>query len=99
MDLATPDKQYEKYSMEQTQKVIDITEILRTFPNEEKPMIVANIGGFSMDKPIPKSETKNIMNSFLKVYLDWILKVLKLFTKRGSFPLAFWWTTLSKYFC
>ena len=67
MDLATPDKEYRKYSMEQTQRVIDITRNLnKFFPNEKKPMIVANIGGFSMDKPIPKSETKQYYDQFFK---------------------------------
>ncbi len=67
MDLTTPDKEYRKYSMEQTQKVIDITRNLNNFfPNENKPMIVANIGGFSMDEPIPKSETKKYYEQFYK---------------------------------
>ena len=67
MDLATPDKDYRKYSMEQTQKVINITRGLRRFfPNEKKPMIVANIGGFSMDKPIPKEQTKQYYEQFFK---------------------------------
>ena len=67
MDLATPDKDYRKYSMEQTQKVINITRGLRSFfPNEKKPMIVANIGGFSMDKPIPKEQTKQYYEQFFK---------------------------------
>ena len=29
-------------------------------------MIVANIGGFSMDKPIPKSETKKYYEQFFE---------------------------------
>ena len=67
MDLATPDEEYRKYSMEQTQKVIDITRNLnKFFPNEKRPMIVANIGGFSMDKPIPKSETKQYYKQFFQ---------------------------------
>lgn len=67
MDLATPNSDYRKYSMEQTQKVIDITRNLKTFfPNENRPMIVANIGGFSMDKPIPKSETKEYYKQFFE---------------------------------
>ncbi len=67
MDLATPDYEYRKYSMEQTQKVIDITRNLKKFfPKEKRPMIVANIGGFSMDKPIPKSETKKYYEQFFQ---------------------------------
>ena len=67
MDLATPNSEYRKYSMEQTQRVIDITRNLKAyFPKEKKPMIVANIGGFSMDKPIPKSETKEYYKQFFE---------------------------------
>ena len=67
MDLATPNSNYRKYSMEQTQRVIDITRNLKTFfPNENRPMIVANIGGFSMDKPIPKSETEEYYKQFFE---------------------------------
>lgn len=67
MDLATPNAEYRKYSMEQTQRVINITKNLNTFfPKEKKPMIVANIGGFSMDKPIPKSETQEYYKQFFE---------------------------------
>ena len=67
MDLATPDDNYRKYSLEQTQRVIDITRDLKKyFPKEKKPMIVANIGGFSMDKPIPKLETKKYYYQFFE---------------------------------
>ena len=40
MDLATPDKEYRKYSMEQTQKVIDITRNLNKFFPNEKMLVV-----------------------------------------------------------
>lgn len=55
MDLATPDEKYRKESIIETQRVIDITRVLRRFfPNTQRPMIVANIGGFTMDEPLPK---------------------------------------------
>ena len=67
MDLATPDANYRKYSLKQTQRVIDITRDLKKyFPKEKKPMIVANIGGFSMDKPISKLETKKYYYQFFE---------------------------------
>ena len=59
MDLTTDDNEYLKYSILQTQKVIDITRKLnRFFPNELNPKIVANIGGFSMDKPFDEKQKK-----------------------------------------
>lgn len=67
MDLATPDADYRAYSMEQTQRVINITRSLKQFfPKEKKPMIVANIGGFSMDKPISKLDTPAYYEQFAK---------------------------------
>ncbi len=63
MDLATPDEEYRKFSITETQRVIDITRDLKKyFPNESTPMIVANIGGFSMDEPLPE----NVINDYYK---------------------------------
>ena len=57
MDLATPDNAYRKESIRETQRVIDITRNLkRFFPNTPRPLIVANIGGFTMDAPLPADE-------------------------------------------
>jgi N-acetylneuraminate synthase len=53
MDLATPDEDLRRYSLEQTQAVIDITRGLKKFfPKTKRPPIVANIGGFTMDEPL-----------------------------------------------
>ena len=53
MDLATPDEGLRRYSLEQTQAVIDITRGLKKFfPKTKRPPIVANIGGFTMDEPL-----------------------------------------------
>lgn len=57
MDLATPDDDYRNESIRETQRVIDITRALkRFFPKTANPLIVANIGGFSMDAPLPEKE-------------------------------------------
>ena len=49
MDLATPDEAYRQQSIGETQRVINITrDLKRFFPLTERPMIVANIGGFTM---------------------------------------------------
>ena len=56
MDLATPDNTYRNESIRETQRVIDITRKLkRFFPNTKRPLIVANIGGFTMDFPLPET--------------------------------------------
>ncbi|WFU27834.1 N-acetylneuraminate synthase family protein [Bradyrhizobium sp. CB1717] len=57
MDLATPDEALRRYSLEQTQAVIDITRGLKKFfPKTTRPPIVANIGGFTMDEPLSPEE-------------------------------------------
>ena len=56
MDLASPDTAYRADSVRETQRVIDITRGLkRFFPQTPRPMIVANVGGFTMDAPLPPS--------------------------------------------
>ena len=50
MNLASLDDEYRNFSLTETQRVINITRALKKyFPSEARPMIVANIGGFSMD--------------------------------------------------
>ncbi len=57
MDLASPDNEYRQFSVLETQRVIDATRALnKYFPATERPMIVANIGGFTMDKLLPNSQ-------------------------------------------
>lgn len=54
MDLASPDNHYRQYSIAETQRVINITRDLKQFfPRTTRPMIVANIGGYTMDAPLP----------------------------------------------
>jgi sialic acid synthase SpsE/sugar phosphate isomerase/epimerase len=67
MDLASPDEDYRKFSVLETQRVIDITRSLKKFfPNTICPMIVANIGGFTMDKPLPSSDRQSYYERFAK---------------------------------
>ena len=67
MDLATNNHSYLKISLEETQRVINITrQINKYFPKQKTPMIVANIGGFSMDSPIEESKKKLLYNNFFK---------------------------------
>jgi len=67
MDLATPDEMYRKKSLLETQKVIDITkEINKYFPKQKNPFIVANVGGFSMDKPFNDNVKESYYEQFFK---------------------------------
>jgi N-acetylneuraminate synthase len=57
MDLASPDSEYREFSIGETQRVINITRALKKyFPVTDRPMIVVNVGGFTMDKLLPSSE-------------------------------------------
>jgi sialic acid synthase SpsE/sugar phosphate isomerase/epimerase len=57
MDLATPDEEYRQESLKQTQRVVDLTRDLKHFfPNTIRPLIVANIGGFTMDEVLQKED-------------------------------------------
>jgi sialic acid synthase SpsE/sugar phosphate isomerase/epimerase len=57
MDLATSEESLRRYSLQQTQAVIDITRGLKKFfPKTKRPPIVANVGGFTMDEPLPADQ-------------------------------------------
>jgi N-acetylneuraminate synthase len=65
MDLASPDENYRKFSVAETQRVINITRSLKEFfPKAFCPMIVANIGGFTMDAPLPTSAIQAYYENF-----------------------------------
>jgi N-acetylneuraminate synthase len=67
MDLASPDESYRAQSLRETQRVIDITRDLKCyFPNTKRPMIVANVGGFTMDEPLPLSIIPDYYARFAK---------------------------------
>lgn len=67
MDLATPDDAYRNESIRETQRVIDIARNLKSFfPNTTRPPIVANIGGFTMDVPLPAGEVRGYYERFAK---------------------------------
>ncbi|MFZ4405136.1 MAG: N-acetylneuraminate synthase family protein [Pseudobdellovibrionaceae bacterium] len=67
MDLASKDKEYLDFSLKETQKVIDITRKLKSFfPKTRRPMIVANIGGFSRDAFHNESKKQECYEQFEK---------------------------------
>jgi hypothetical protein len=56
---------YRNDSIIETQRVVDITRSLKKFfPKTKRPLIVANIGGFSMDKNIPSEEIDSYYERF-----------------------------------
>jgi N-acetylneuraminate synthase len=67
MDLATSDEKLRQFSLRETQRVIDITRGLKKyFPKTKKPLIVANVGGFSRDANISEAEKEECYRIFAK---------------------------------
>lgn len=67
MDLTSQDEAYRQLSIKETQRVIDITRHLKSiFPNTETPLIVANVGGFSLDAAMDTSEREKYYLTFAK---------------------------------
>ena len=67
MDLTTPDDAYREKSIRETQRVIDITRALKSyFPSTSRPLIVANIGGFTMDVPLPPEVIESYYERFAR---------------------------------
>ena len=64
MDLATPDDDYRNDSIFETQRVKYNQIIKSFFPKTKTPLIVANIGGFSMDKNIPREDLDSYYDRF-----------------------------------
>jgi sialic acid synthase SpsE/sugar phosphate isomerase/epimerase len=53
MDLCSSDEDYRQRSILELQRVIDLTRKLQKyFPKTQRPAIVTNVGGFSLDRPL-----------------------------------------------
>jgi sialic acid synthase SpsE/sugar phosphate isomerase/epimerase/CBS domain-containing protein len=53
MDLCSFDEKYRQRSIFELQRVIDLTlQLKQYFPTTERPVIVTNVGGFSLDRPL-----------------------------------------------
>lgn len=65
LDLVSDDLEYRKRSIENLQRVIDAThQIGEFFPQADSLLIVANIGGFSADEPLPFDSRINLYQLF-----------------------------------
>lgn len=57
MDLCSEDEQYRQHSLGELKRVIAATKKLKKyFPKTTRPQIVMNVGGFTNDSPLGKSE-------------------------------------------
>ena len=67
MDLASTNNFIRENSIQETQKIINITrELKQYFPKTNTPLIVCNIGGFSMDSILNDVEKKQLYKIFYK---------------------------------
>ncbi len=72
LDLCTNDESYREESIKNLQNTINATNKLkRIFPNHEKPIIVVNVGGFTLDNHLSKEE-RYILYDNLKESLQMI---------------------------
>ena len=68
LDLVSDDLNYRTRSIDNIKRVIDATEALRPFfPNADSALIVANIGGFSLDQPVSKDKRRIYYDRFNEV--------------------------------
>lgn len=91
MDLAASDDNYRSYSLKETQRIIDITRDLKKyFPSTECPLIVANIGGFTMDAPLPSDQILDCYQRFAESLLELDLEGVELIPQTmAPFPWHF----------
>jgi sialic acid synthase SpsE/sugar phosphate isomerase/epimerase len=72
LDLAAADQEYLKISLRNMQRVINLTRNFKEyFPNTPKPLIVTNIGGFSMDENFSSER----VSSSYKIFQDSLEKL------------------------
>ena len=70
LDLCSLDEDYRKKSIENFNKVLETTtELRKIYPKTTKPLIVTNIGGFSMDEPFD-DRTKSLALDKLELSLE-----------------------------
>jgi sialic acid synthase SpsE/sugar phosphate isomerase/epimerase len=66
LDLCSPDKAYREHSIQELQKVIDITRALQTyFSKATRTCIVTNVGGFTSDAPLPITKRRELYSLLL----------------------------------
>lgn len=67
LDLCSEDEEYRRRSKLEMQRVIDLTRKMKAFfPNTKRPLIVTNVGGFTLDHFIGKGETAPMYEILVK---------------------------------
>ncbi len=67
LDMVSDDLVYRQRSIDNLKRVVDATEQMRAFfPQADSALIVANIGGFSMDTPFAVEHRKELYRRFVE---------------------------------
>jgi N-acetylneuraminate synthase len=67
LDLCSDDEQYRDQSIQELQRVVNITRELKAFFNKAKqPLIVTNVGGFTLDFPRHSEENQKYYDLLLR---------------------------------
>ncbi|MGU3537386.1 N-acetylneuraminate synthase family protein [Methylobacterium sp. A54F] len=68
LDLVSDDPGYRRRAIDNMKRVVEATEALRPFfPAADSALIVANVGGFSMDAPVPPAQRRVYYDRFAEV--------------------------------
>ena len=91
LDLASSDRKVREASIAETQRVIEITRDLKFFfPKEINPLIVVNIGGYSMDVPINEEAKSKAYEHFAESLTQLTLEGVELIPQTmAPFPWHF----------
>ncbi|QUY40609.1 N-acetylneuraminate synthase family protein [Acaryochloris marina] len=66
LDLCSEDESYRQRSIHELQRVVEITRELKPyFKRAQRPCIVTNIGGFTIDAPLPRSKLEKLYQILL----------------------------------
>jgi sialic acid synthase SpsE len=74
LDLASDDLAYRQRSIDNMQRVVEATHAIAPFfPKADSLLIVANVGGFSADAPLPEDQRPNLYGRFHDAcqQIDW----------------------------
>jgi N-acetylneuraminate synthase len=66
LDLCSTDEDYRQHSIKELQRVIDLTRSLKSFfKKSSRPCLVTNLGGFTVDAPLPPSRRSDLYELLL----------------------------------
>lgn len=66
LDLCSTNEDYRQHSIKELQRVIDLTRSLKSFfKKSSRPCLVTNLGGFTVDAPLPPSRRSDLYELLL----------------------------------